>query len=152
MPVESRRRRPGAAVVAAVAVAGILTAVVVFVLVVGLARGGRVELRLGDEEFRAGRAEAQAASIERQGPLLFSDVSGGDRDIVVQHLGDDPEEGWLAFDARPPGASRECFARWDPDGKRFVDTCDGTVYPADGQGLTRYPVTVEDGELIVDLR
>jgi hypothetical protein len=152
MPVESRRRRPTAAVVGAVAVAGILTAIVLLVVVVALARGGRVEVRLGDEEFRAGDAESQAESIERQGPLLLPDVSGGTRDIVLQHVGDDPRDGWLAFDARPPGASRDCFARWEAGAGQFVDTCDGTVYPADGEGLTRYDVRVEDGEVIVDLR
>lgn len=152
MPVESRRRRPTAAVIAAVAVAGILTAVVLFAVVVALARGGRVEVRLGDDEFRAGDAGSQAESVARAGPLLFPDVAGGDRDIVLQHLGADPEEGWLAFDARPPGASRDCFARWDTGEGHFVDTCDGAVYPADGEGLTRYDVRVEDGEVIVDLR
>lgn len=152
MPVESRRRRPTTVVIAAVAVAGILTAVVLLVVILGAVRGGRVELNLGDDEFRAGDAESQAASIERNGPLLFPDVAGGDRDIVVQHLGDDPEEGWLAFDARPPGASRDCFAQWDEGSGQFFDTCDGTVYPADGEGLARHPVRVEDGEVIVDLR
>ncbi|HEX8581741.1 MAG TPA: hypothetical protein VF640_05415 [Acidimicrobiales bacterium] len=152
MPVESRRRRPSTLVIASVAVAGILTAVVLFLVVVGAVRGGDVEVRLGDDEFRAGDAASQAESIARDGPLLFADVAGGDRDIVLQHLGDDPGSGWLAFDARPPGASRDCFARWEGATKQFVDTCDGTAYPSDGKGLTRYEVQVDDGEVIVDLR
>jgi hypothetical protein len=152
MPVESRRRRPGVAAVAAVAVAGIVVAVALFVVIAGLIPGGDVEVRLGDDEFRAGDAESQAESIAEDGPLLFSDPSGGDRDIFLQHVGDDPGEGWLAFDARPAGTSRECNATWDAGAGRFVAPCGGAVYPADGEGLTQYDVRVDDGEVIVDLR
>lgn len=152
MPVESRRRRPGVVAVASVAVAGILTAVVLFLLISGAVRGGEVEVRLGDDEFEAGDAESQAESIADDGPLLFSDPSGGDRDIFLQHVGDDPDEGWLAFDARPAGTPRECNATWDEDAGRFASGCGDETYPADGEGLTQYEVRVEDGEVIVDLR
>lgn len=107
---------------------------------------------LGDATFQDLDAESTAGTIESIGPLLFSDVAGGDDDIIVQHLGDDPEEGWLAFAARPPGADRGCFAEWQPDDEVFVDTCDGTEYPADGEGLTQYDATVEDGKVVIDLQ
>jgi hypothetical protein len=111
-----------------------------------------IEVNLGEDEFDAGSAEARSASIAEDGPLLFSDVASGERDIFVQHIGDDPAEGWAAFDARRPGQPRECSLRWEPDPGRFVDPCDGTVVPADGEGLLSYPVEVtEDGELIIDL-
>ena len=41
---------------------------------------------------------------------------------------------------------------WQRDEGEFVDPCDGTVVPADGEGLLSYPVEVtEDGGVIVDL-
>lgn len=111
-----------------------------------------VEVRLGDDQFDAGSAEARAESVAEDGPLLFSDPSGRDRDIFVQHTGEEPTEGWTAFDARRTGQPRECSLEWVSEAQHFVDPCDGTVVPADGEGLLSYPVEVtEDGELIVDL-
>jgi hypothetical protein len=107
---------------------------------------------LGDATFQDLDAESTAETIDDIGPLLFSDVAGGDDDIVVQHLGDDPEEGWLAFAARPPGAERDCFVEWQPEAEEFEDTCTGEVYPPDGEGLHQYPTEVEDGKVVIDLR
>ena len=110
-----------------------------------LASEGTIDVNLGDREFNAGRADSQADAIDRDGPVLFSDVAGGGRHIWLQHVGDDLDEGWyaIATDARPG-----CPVEWD--GERFVD-CDGERYPADGEGLTRYVVRVDDGRLYVDL-
>jgi hypothetical protein len=129
-----------------------LIALVVFALQQG-AETGRVEVRLGDERFDVGPAERRASAVEADGPLLFSDVGGRDRDIYLQHVGAAPEEGWLAFDARRPGVGRECTLEWDQAGGEFVDPCDGTTVAADGGGLTHYTVEVtDDGNLFVDFR
>lgn len=113
--------------------------------------GDDVQL-LGDATFDALDAETTAETIDQLGPLLFSDVAGGDEDIVVQHLGDDPEAGWLAFAARPEGADRDCFVEWQEDDEVFEDTCTGDTYPPDGEGLEQYDVTVEDGQVVIDLQ
>ena len=139
----------------AVVLGGIL-AVVLGICIVGAVlivvdSGDDVQL-LGDATFQDLDAESTAENIEELGPLLFSDVAGGDDDIIVQHLGDDPNDGWLAFAARPPGADRDCFAEWQPDDEVFIDTCDGTEYPADGEGLEQYDVEVEDGKVVIDLQ
>jgi hypothetical protein len=43
--------------------------------------------------------------------------------------------------------------RWEPGPRDFRDPCDGHVVPADGNGLTRYPTTVDHrGHVVVDLR
>jgi hypothetical protein len=97
-------------------------------------------------------AESTAASIEENGPFLLPDASGGTRDIILQHLGDDVEEGWLAFEARPPGTDRDCFAEWQPEAEVFEDTCTHETFPADGEGLVQYEAVVEDDEVVVDLR
>ena len=150
-PVESKL--PASTVRALVIGAlGVAVAIGLAVATLAAANSGDVEVRIGADEFGAGDAEARAASVASGGPILFSDVSGGERDIILQHLGDDPAEGWLAFDAQAAGASRDCFLEWDADEQQFFDACDGTPYPADGTGLTHYEVEVVDGELVISLR
>ena len=146
--------------VLAVSVVGIALAVVAAFALAVLANRGSVEVRLGDDTFAGQDAEAAADRIAETGPILYPDAGGGDRDIYLQHEGDDPDTGWLAFAARPAGAPRECTLRWDggddvfrlldPDGEER-GACDGEEFPPDGEGLTQYPVTVRDGKLDVDL-
>lgn len=111
------------------------------------------DLRLGDQFFRAGNAEARAAEIAENGPMLFSDVSGRrDRDLILQHIGDDPATGWHAIAAQPIDRGRDCFWEWQSDDELFRATCDPSLTaPADGEGLTRYHVAVVDGGVEVDL-
>jgi hypothetical protein len=150
----------------AVAAVGVGLAVAVAFGVALLANRGRVDVKLGDETFQGQDAERAAEQIDEGGPILFADTAGGDRDIVLQHLGDDVDSGWLAFAARPGGVSRACSIQWqagssgdpadgvflllDPDGDE-TDQCDGTEFPATGEGLPQYPVLVRDGRLDVDL-
>jgi hypothetical protein len=44
-----------------------------------------------------------------------------------------------------------CVVQWRAEDDQFRD-CEGTTYPADGTGLTRYLTTVESGKVTVDLR
>lgn len=132
---------------------GIVAVLALFVVAIpSLTEDGRVQVNLGDERFAAGRAEARATTIAEGGPILFPDVAGGQRDIYLQHLGDDPEAGWLAFDARRPGQGQDCTLVWRPDEGDFEDPCDGSVVPPDGEGLVAYPVELDDeGNLTIDL-
>jgi hypothetical protein len=158
-PVEQSRGHAGKALV--VAGAGVVLALGIAFLVARMASQGRVDVRLGTDTFSQQDAEAAAEEVAERGPILYADTAGGDRDIVLQHLGDDPEDGWIALAARPPGVSRECTIQWDPEAQvfRLLDSseevggdCDGREFPADGAGLPTYPVTVDaDGNLDVDL-
>jgi len=133
---------------------GVTGVVIGLVLLLGLAilsSRGTVKLQ-GDPVFDAGRVDSQAPAIERDGPILLGDVAGGDRDVYLQHLGDDEDRGWLAFDTRAPGATRNCAVRWVAGDEVFEDPCSDERYPPDGKGLRQYPVTVDDGRLRVDLR
>ena len=79
-------------------------------------------------------------------------MSSGQREHLLQHVGDDDAAGWLAFDARRADQGRDCTLKWDGDATRFDDPCDGSTVPADGTGLTQYKVIVTDaGTVVIDL-
>jgi hypothetical protein len=117
-----------------------------------VANRGDVEVRLGDDYFDAGDAVDIADEVGDNGPILWSDVAGGSRDIVVNHLSEDPLSGWVAFEARRPGDDRQCQVVWN-DGRGLFDySCDESVtFPPDGRGLAQLPVEVTDGHVIVDI-
>ena len=119
-------------------------------------QGGDVEIQLGDSDFDAGQIGRISEEIDDRGPILYSDVAGRSRDLILQHLGDDPEAGWLAFEARPLGEPRDCFFQWNEDEQRFdLITIADDVTCADvtmdergnlstGGVIDTYPVTIDD--------
>lgn len=134
-------------------VIGALFVVGLFVFSVGKAsESGKFEVNLGSDTFDAGNNQLRADSIASDGPFLFSDVAGGQRDIFLQHEGNDPNKGWLAFDARRPGEGRNCQLVWEKAERRFRDSCDGTFVAANGEGLPHYAVEVTDkGNVVIRL-
>ena len=95
--------------------------------------------------------EALAAEIAERGPVPWAPLSRG-RSIWINHVGDNSESGWFAFDVQSPGTSGDCVVDWDADRRLFIDTCDESlVYSATGDGLTQFGVWVDDGDLIVDV-
>lgn len=142
----------------ALAVSGVGIALVLLVLwgaSVLTSRQDSFDVRLGDQTFQGGNAERLAGEIDERGPILYGDISdsGGDRrDIILQHLGDDVEDGWYAFRAQPADKDRECTWAWEADEEQFRARCDRSLTAAaNGEGLESYPVIVEDGRLDVDL-
>ena len=136
-----------------IGVGAVVGAMAVFGGLALLAGSGQVDPRLGDEVFTVGSVERLAANVERDGPIAIPDASPRRaRDIYLQHLGAGDDEGWLAFSAQAPGAERRCLLQWLPEDRQFADPCSDERYPADGEGLTSYPTTVEEGVLSVDLR
>ncbi len=150
-PVERRTSRSTTTAIL-VALAGVVAGLGLVWFAVNLAGSGgeNVEIRLGDDRFDAGFAEQRAASIADGGPILFADVAGRERDILLLHVGDDPETGWFAVGAAPTGKARDCLLVWQADDEAFED-CDGERFAVDDPALTSYPVVVEDGRLFVDL-
>lgn len=150
---EARTRTPRSIILAVAGVAlGLILVLVLFIFAIpSLTESGKVEVKLGSDTYDAGSTSSLARSIDSAGPLLLPDVSGGKRDVYLQHLGDDETAGWYAFDARRTGQSRDCSLRWRPDTADFADPCDGTIVPSDGAGLLAYRVTVSDnGRVVVD--
>ncbi|MFP4513441.1 MAG: hypothetical protein ACLFRV_10905 [Acidimicrobiales bacterium] len=152
-PVE-RRSSSATTTAVLVGIAGVVAGLGLVILIVNLASegGDNFEINLGDQRFQAGSADSRAASIAEDGPVLFPDVAGGSRDLILQHLGDESDEGWHAFSAQPAGKGRDCVLDWDDSAGDFVD-CDGERYPADGDdpALTRYPVEIEGDTLVIDI-
>lgn len=163
MPVE---KRTNAATIRAVLVLvfAMVGLVALVFTILGQGDGGGVEINLGDDTFSPGNAENLNRGIAEDGPILWPDPGGFDNDIIVQHIGDDPERGWLAFEARPEGTERPCTlgwraesgdfqVGWDSRASELDDACSGEVFPADGEGLDQYEIYVEeDFDVIVDFR
>jgi hypothetical protein len=132
-----------------VGIAGIVvgTLLVVGVLLVNNLGTGSSTTQSSRARFHVGPANSLANSIrDGQQPLFFNDTATGARPLGIQHIGDDPNTGWTAFDA----AVGSCAVQWDSSTRTLVD-CNGRHFPPDGTGLHQYPVTVEDGELFVNL-
>ncbi len=155
MPIAQRGERGGRQLLmlGAATVLGVVAMVWLFTQVGDEGSNANVQVSIGDDVFLAGNVERLASDIENLGPLLLGDVSGGDRDVWLQHIGDDDRSGWHAFGVRPLAATRDCFVEWQPDDETFVDNCDTTVYPSSGDGLPSYPIEIDaDGFLTVKLR
>jgi hypothetical protein len=131
----------------------VLTAVLLIVFVLRLARSPGAKVNLGSQEFEVGPSKPLAAAIQKNGPLLFQALRGSELDIFVQHLGSDPNHRWYAFEAHAPDQPRRCVLTWQPNSSHFADPCTGTRYPADGDGLNHYSVRLDSkGKVIVNLR
>jgi hypothetical protein len=128
-----------------VAVAGLIAAGGLIGLILFVNSGDR-EVGAAGGAFRAGDADDLAEAIERDRiPILFPDPTGGDQHIYLQHLGDEDDEGWLAFDAQISG----CAVDWDLEAQEFA-ACDDRRFPPDGEGLPQYEVEVDDGRVVID--
>ncbi len=143
-----------------VGVAGVVIALLMGGAIIWLAgSGNNVRIQIGDTDFDAGSAFKQSDEIAANGPLLFSDVGGGRRDIILNHLGDDPKSGWYSFEARPADQPRDCFFSWDATAAMFVLTttkdsirCSDVAVDATGDGVSQFPVIVDDnGSVRVDI-
>lgn len=148
-PPAPRRSRAGVVVATVLALA--LSGALVW-SVVRFASANPDKANLGDPVFTVGSAKRFARQIDKHGPILFQDPLslGRGRNLYVQHLGTDPDKGWSAIEARLPD-DKACEVTWLLDRSSFVD-CRGNRHPPDGEGLTTYPGTVENGRVRVDLR
>lgn len=155
MPVADRSQTNARQAVL-VALGGIGGLVAVLFLITRLGQlggsGSEVPIQLGEPVFSLGNATELAEFIAESEPLLLPDVANGDRDIIVNHVGSSPTEGWHAFPARSLTSTRECILEWEQPEEKFIDSCTGDEYPADGTGLTQYGAAVDaDGNLQVNL-
>jgi hypothetical protein len=135
-------------------VLGLVLVLALFIFAIpSLTESGKVEVQLGPERFDAGPADDRANEIAERGPILLPDVAGNDRDVYLQHLGDDPSTDWLVFDARRPDTTRDCTLEWIEADHSFVDPCDDSRVTESGDGLMHYSVEVTDEDrVVIDFR
>lgn len=129
---------------------GVTAVVVGMAVVVGLAlavgSGGIEVSNLGDKELWVGNADRLARRVTKDGPFILGDVSPNkNRVVYLQHLGANKDKRWFTIDA----GTNQCPLEWT--GASFRD-CDGTRYPTDGEGRTRYKTWVRKNGVFVDLR
>ena len=119
-----------------------------------LSRGsiGEPGASLGPPTFNAGQSERMSELVADDGPVGYGPVNGSRRAIWLQHIGDDPDEGWVAIDAHPIGTERDCLVQWSKESEDFGDECIDERFAADGTGLDRYYTVVDDGDVVVDFR
>jgi hypothetical protein len=102
----------------------------------------------GGGSFDSASATELVRLQERDGvPALFPDPVGGRQPIFVWHEGDDPEAGWVAYDALVDGEPLVL----DLD-ELVLRAPDGSEFPFTGEGLPQYDVEVVDGRLVVALQ
>lgn len=154
-PVDQSRNHVGqAATVALVGVVIMIGGLFLAAKVIAPKTGaGKGDVQLGNTTFQGGSTERLAAEIADRGPIFYGDVSGRkDRDIILQHLGDDTDTGWYAFSAAPLDKARDCTWQWQADEEQFRAKCDSSLTaPADGKGLPQFKVTIKGGRIDVDL-
>jgi len=131
-----------------VGIVGVVVGSVLILLVLFAGNlGGGDKVKTSSATFDVGPAQDRAKSItDDRTPLFFNDTATGSRPIVVQHIGDDPNKGWVAFDAAPGN----CALSWHVESQDFTD-CSGKWISSDGADLHHYPTEVKDGDVVVDL-
>lgn len=142
MPVA--KTEPRRALAAGLAV--VVAAVLLVVLVLFLNSRGTAS---GDGVFGGLAVESLLERQEQDGvPFCVDDPVDGRRPICIYHVGDDPDSGWVAYDAQVEGCA---FEPLFPGATELVDSCTGETYPFTGEGLPQYETEVVDGELEIDL-
>ena len=148
-PQLRRRRKPTTVFIASLIALAI--AALMLWWTVRLASRNPEIANLGPGVFRF-EAEDLADEIDDRGPFLLKDPLNRGRDLYVQHIGATPKSGWLAISVYAGDVDFDCVLQWREENEEFVDPCTDETYPADGEGLERYPVEVVDGEVEVDLK
>lgn len=152
MPVEQRDTQQTFRALA-LGLGAVAASVGFFALVLWATDRGSVEVSLGTSVLEAGDAINLAKQIDEEGPIIYGDLLGGEHNIFLQHLGDDPESGWYAFEATRTTSARRCSLRWDKHSRLFRDSCDETIeIEATGEGQRRYLLRIEEGTVIIDFR
>jgi hypothetical protein len=105
--------------------------------------------------FDVGRTKSVAATIESGGPLIFPDLheASGERSIVLDHTGEDVDEGWRIYLAHPADRDVTCKVVQVKKTRTFTD-CGGRVVAVEDLAdppAGVFPIVSADGELTLDL-
>jgi hypothetical protein len=156
---EPRLRTPAARavvpVLAGLAVLALLFGFLWLIAAVVTRNADEADRRIGADVFEVGRVDRLADSVERNGPILFPNLSGaaGERPVGLVHDGATDFEGWRVFSLRPSGNAADCLVSVDRETKQLVD-CAGEEFTPDRlPDAERVVVLIDDeGTLTLDLQ
>jgi hypothetical protein len=145
------------------AVAPVLAGIAFFA-VLGLALWGVAAYMSGDDEevrlapstYQIGTTKTMARIIAEDGPLILPDLlqASGERSIVLDHTGNDPQRGWRIFMAYPADRDVDCKVEQVKRTRTFTD-CESRTLAIDALALPPagvQPNVSADGDLELDLR
>lgn len=125
----------------------VVLGICVVAAVLQISASNKVKTNLGPATFVIGNAKGYAKLADKDGPFLFRDPRGGDRDLYVIHLA--TEHRWVAVVAHLPNDPR-CRVDLERATKSLVD-CHGTRYRGDPVALEHVAVRVDaKGRLVVE--
>ncbi|MFM8563435.1 MAG: hypothetical protein ACKOCE_06020 [Acidimicrobiia bacterium] len=156
-------RRPELRSPAARAVAPVVAGIAFFA-VLGLVMFGIAALMSGEQaqtttftpdRLQVGNVERWAASIDENGPVLFPGLgtTSGERTIVLDHGGSDPQRGWIVYYAHPADRDDACAVEQVESTDDFID-CEGRTISVDELAPPtngEYPVIEDRTVLFIDL-
>ena len=105
--------------------------------------------------FEVGRTSSIAATVTEDGPLIFPDLlrASGQRSIVLDHVGEEPQQGWRIYLAYPADRDVECKVVQIRHTRNYTD-CDGRTIAVEALALPPsgvLPIVSADGTLTLDL-
>jgi hypothetical protein len=113
------------------------------------------EVSLAPTTVDIGRTKTYARIIAEDGPLILPDLlrSSGQRTIVLDHTGTDPQQGWHIYMAYPADRSVDCKVELIKGTRQFTD-CEGRTLEIEQLALPEEgvaPIISADGDLSLDL-
>lgn len=116
--------------------------------------GTETSERLAPSRLRVASAQGAADLVTAEGPIIFPGLgtTTGERTLVLDHTGDDPESNWTVYFAYPAGGDESCGVEQVIGTREFID-CDGNSL--DVTDLAPPPPgvnpIVENSQLSIDL-
>lgn len=107
------------------------------------------------DRLRVGGIERWAESIAERGPVIFPGLgtTSGERTLVLDHTGTNPERGWTIYYAHPADRPDSCAVEQIVGTETFTD-CDGRIIPVEDLAPPtngEFPVIEDRSTLFIDL-
>lgn len=113
----------------------------------------QVSTRLATPTFEVGDTESIARIIAADGPLLFQGLVGdrGERSVVLDHIGDNVNEGWGVYYAHPADREATCLVEQVRGTRTFTD-CEGRTLDVGRLAPPQGVFVVIGDKVTIDLR
>ncbi|MEO7397101.1 MAG: hypothetical protein ABIW84_00900 [Ilumatobacteraceae bacterium] len=117
--------------------------------------GNGDETTLAPTTADIGGTKTLAGIIAEDGPIILPDLlqASGERTIVLDHTGDDPQQNWHIYMAYPADRDVDCKVEQVQRTRDFTD-CDGRTIPVESLALPPLgvrPIVYPNATLTLDL-